>query len=73
MKEKNNESIDIHSFHWYRDFFKRVFDISFSFIAIVVLGVPMIFIALLIKLNSPQEPILLSKLGLEKTIFHLLF
>ena len=66
MKEKNNESIDTHSFHWYRDFFKRVFDISFSFIAIVVFGVPMIFIALLIKLNSPQEPILFKQIRVGK-------
>lgn len=66
IKEKNNESTSEKSFRWYRDFFKRVCDIIFSLIAIILLTLPMVVIALLIKLNSPKEPVLFKQIRIGK-------
>lgn len=64
--KKNNESTSEKSFRWYRDFFKRVCDIIFSLIAIILLTLPMVVIALLIKLNSPKEPVLFKQIRIGK-------
>lgn len=45
------------SFQWYRDFFKRELDIVVSLIAIVVLGIPMIIIAICVKKDDPHAKI----------------
>lgn len=60
--EKNSESTNNQSFHWYRDFFKRIFDVIFSLIAIVILAIPMLAVAILIKIDSPDEPILFKQI-----------
>lgn len=44
-------------FEWYRDFLKRGIDIVISIIAIIVLGVPMIVIAICIKKDDPHAKI----------------
>lgn len=61
MKEKNSQA-----FRWYRDCLKRVFDIVFSLVAIIVLAFPMLIIALLIKIESPKEPILFKQVRVGK-------
>lgn len=66
LREKNNESTNDQSFRWYRDFFKRVCDVVFSLIAIVVLALPMLVVALLIKIDSPEEPILFKQVRIGK-------
>lgn len=66
MRENNNESTDNRSFRWYRDFFKRVCDVAFSLIAIVILVLPMLVVALLIKMDSPEEPILFKQTRVGK-------
>ena len=45
----------IERFKWYRNLFKRIFDLLFSTIAIIALFIPMILIAIIIKLDSPKE------------------
>lgn len=54
------------SFRLYRDFLKRVLDILFSIMAIILLGIPMIVIAFLIKKNDPNEPILFKQVRVGK-------
>lgn len=66
IREKNNESTSDKSFRWYRDFFKRVCDVVFSLIAIIILALPMLVIALLIKIDSPKEPILFKQIRIGK-------
>lgn len=66
VNEKNNESTSDQSFRWYRDFFKRVSDIVFSLIAIIILALPMMIIALLIKVDSPEEPIMFKQVRVGK-------
>ncbi len=46
------------NFSWYRDVCKRFFDFVFSLIGIVVLAVPMLIVAIVIKIDSPKEQIL---------------
>jgi lipopolysaccharide/colanic/teichoic acid biosynthesis glycosyltransferase len=55
-------------------FFKRLLDIVASGLALLVLGIPMLIIALLIKLTDPAGPILFkqSRTGLGGRRFHLL-
>ncbi|MBB1080288.1 sugar transferase [Limosilactobacillus sp. STM2_1] len=64
----------IKQFSWYRDFYKRGFDIFFSGIGIVMLAIPMMVIALIIKINSPQEPILFrqKRIGKNDKVFTIL-
>ena len=64
IREKDNENKQ--SFKWYRDFFKRFFDVIFSLIAIILLAIPMIIIALLIKIDSPEEPVLFKQVRVGK-------
>lgn len=66
IKGKNDESEIDQSFRWYRDFFKRVFDVGFSVAALVILAIPMLVIALLIKKDSPKEPILFRQIRVGK-------
>lgn len=66
IKEKNDESEIDQSFRWYRDFLKRVFDVCFSLVAIVILCIPMLIIALLIKIDSPKEPVLFKQVRVGK-------
>lgn len=54
MTNSKNEQVN---FQWYRDFFKRVIDIAISAVAIVVLGSPMIIIAICVKLDDPHAKI----------------
>ena len=56
MQMSNLETKEV-SFQWYRDFFKRELDIVISLIAIVVLGIPMIIIAICIKKDDPQAKV----------------
>lgn len=66
INEKNDELTNDQSFRWYRDVFKRVSDIIFSLIAIIILALPMLIIALLIKIDSPEEPILFKQVRIGK-------
>ena len=66
MREKNNVAESEHSFKWYRDFFKRFFDIIFSLIAIVVFAFPMLIIAVIIKVDSPKESIFFKQVRVGK-------
>lgn len=66
MREKDNEAESEQSFKWYRDFFKRFFDIIFSLIAIVVFAIPMLIIALIIKIDSPRESIFFKQVRVGK-------
>ena len=66
MREKDSESTSDQSFYWYRDFFKRVCDIIFSLVAIIALALPMLVVALLIKIDSPKEPILFKQIRVGK-------
>lgn len=67
MQMINEEDVEnSHSFHWYRDLFKRLFDIIFSSVAIVILAIPMLIIAVWIKLDSPSEPILFKQTRIGK-------
>ena len=53
-------------------FFKRLFDIVFSFLALVVLLIPMAVIALMIVLDSPGNPIYAqTRLGLKQKPFQI--
>lgn len=66
INEKDKESAKDRSFHLYRDFLKRVFDIFFSLIALAILAIPMLIIALLIKIDSPNEQILFRQQRIGK-------
>ena len=54
----------------YRSFFKRLLDITLSFCGLVVLAIPMIFFAILIKLDS-KGPVLFwqKRVGMHKETF----
>lgn len=53
-------------------FFKRLFDVFFSFLAMVVLLIPMAVIALAIVLDSPGKPIYAqTRLGLKQKPFQI--
>lgn len=66
IKEKSNNSAKDKSFRWYRDFFKRVFDICFSLIVIIILTIPMIIITIFIKVDSPKETVLFRQVRVGK-------
>lgn len=73
-KNNDNENEVEKSFRWYRDFFKRGFDIFFSLIAIIILAIPMTIIALLIKIDSPHEKVLFKqeRIGINNVPFTIL-
>ena len=57
-KLQNANVEQISNFSWYRDVCKRFSDFVFSLIGIVVLAVPMLIVAIVIKIDSPKEQIL---------------
>lgn len=73
-KLKDISRPQIKSFSWYRDFYKRGFDIILSGIGIVVLAIPMLVIALIIKLDAPHELVLFKqkRVGKNDRIFTIL-
>lgn len=73
-KVKNVDVAQISNFSWYRDIFKRFFDFVFSGLGIIVLAIPMLIIALIIKLDSPKEQILFrqERIGKNDRIFTIL-
>ena len=73
-KDNDNENEVEQSFKWYRDFFKRGFDIFFSLIAIIILATPMMIIALWIKVDSPHEKVLFKqeRIGINNVPFTIL-
>lgn len=73
-KDNDNENEVEQSFKWYRDFFKRGFDIFFSLIAIIILAIPMMIIALWIKIDSPHEKVLFKqeRIGINNVPFTIL-
>lgn len=57
----------------YLHFFKRLLDIALSLCGIVLLGVPMLLIALIVKLDSPGPALFLQKrVGRHKRYFYIL-
>ena len=73
-KNNDNENEVEKSFRWYRDFFKRGFDIFFSLVAIIILAIPMMIIALWIKIDSPHEKVLFKqeRIGINNVPFTIL-
>lgn len=73
-KDNDNENEVEQSFKWYRDFFKRGFDIFLSLIAIVIFAIPMLIIALWIKVDSPHEKVLFKqeRIGIDNVPFTIL-
>ena len=56
----------------YKLFFKRMFDIILSLVGIVVLGIPMLIVALIIKISDPGPALFTQKrVGLHKKYFKL--
>ena len=54
----------------YRKFFKRLLDIVLSFAAMVVLAVPLLILALIVKLDSPGPVLFWQKrVGIHKETF----
>lgn len=67
LKEKDlPRKYNLFGFRLYRDVFKRFFDLLFSFLALIILGIPMLIIALLIKHDSPDEPVLFKQVRIGK-------
>ena len=57
----------------YKHFFKRMIDILISFVGIVVLSVPMLIIAIIIKIDSPGPVFFKQKrVGIHKKHFNIL-
>ena len=57
----------------YKHFFKRVIDIVLSFIAILILALPMLIIAIIIKIDSPGPVLFKQKrIGIHKKTFTIL-
>ena len=57
----------------YKHFFKRVIDIVLSFFAIVILALPMLIIAVIIKIDSPGPVLFKQKrIGIHKNTFTIL-
>ncbi len=71
-KLQNANVEQISNFRWYRDVCKRFFDFVFSLIGILVLAVPMLIIAIVIKIDSPKEQILFRQKRVGKKIMCLL-
>ena len=57
----------------YQRFFKRFFDVVLSGAGIVVLAIPMLVIALIVKIDSPGPVFFRQKrVGIHKTYFHII-
>ena len=54
------------TFLWYRDFFKRIIDISFSLIALIFFAIPMLIIGICIKIDSKKDPVLFKQVRIGK-------
>lgn len=70
-KVKSTNLQEISTFSWYRDVCKRFFDLMFSFIGLILLTIPMLIIAIIIKLDSPKEKILFrqQRVGKDGKLF----
>lgn len=66
MQAMNNGREGKESFYWYRDFFKRLLDLAFSLTMIIILAIPMLVIAILIKVDSPKENVLFKQKRIGK-------
>lgn len=53
-------------FLWYRDFFKRILDIMVSSVALIIFAIPMLIIAICIKADSKEDPILFKQVRIGK-------
>lgn len=73
-KDNDNENEIEESFKWYRDFFKRGFDIFLSLIALIIFAIPMLIIAIWIKVDSPHEKVLFKqeRIGINNVPFTIL-
>lgn len=71
--KEHNQNLDP-SFHWYRDFFKRILDIVISLVALLILLIPMLIIAIIIKVDSPKDSILFKqvRVGKDNKLFTIL-
>lgn len=57
----------------YKNFFKRLIDLILSFLAIIILALPMLIIAIIIKIDDPGPVFFKQKrVGKNKTHFYLL-
>lgn len=57
----------------YKHFFKRVIDIVLSFIGILILALPMLIIAIIIKIDSPGPVLFKQKrIGYKGKVFEIL-
>ena len=57
----------------YKHFFKRVIDIVLSFIGILILALPMLIVAIIIKIDSPGPVLFKQKrIGIHKNTFTIL-
>ncbi len=57
----------------YKHFFKRLFDIILSFFGILVLAIPMLIVAIIIKIDSPGPVFFKQKrVGIHKTYFNII-
>lgn len=63
---QEGEQTHFSHFHLYRDFFKRLFDVLFSLIGIILLAIPMSIIAILIKKQYPHEPVIFKQVRVGK-------
>lgn len=57
---------DLSTFRLYRDVVKRALDFLVSILAIIILAIPMLVIAFLIKRDSPSEPVLFKQVRIGK-------
>ena len=56
----------------YQKFFKRLIDIVISLLGIIILGIPMLIIALIVKVSDPGPALFKQKrVGIHKTYFSL--
>lgn len=56
----------------YRKYIKRLFDVVLSFIAIIVLAIPMLIVAVAIKIDSPGTVLFRQqRVGINKTPFYI--
>ena len=56
----------------YRNFFKRLIDLLLSGISLLMLAVPMLILAIIIKLDSPGPALIRQKrIGIHKTHFYI--
>jgi O-antigen biosynthesis protein WbqP len=57
----------------YKKYIKRLFDVILSFIGIVVLALPMLLVAIIIKLDTPGPVLFKQKrIGIHKSEFYIL-